>query len=260
LAKMIQEQRNKNEKANPIFVMEADFNDNKETFKNMGLNAAPMMVLIPPTNTKKQIPLNKFFKSIGPKYQYSLTNGRTAEDVLVWISKISDLSLKVPTKYDIPDLKYVLVIIIALLIMVYKYRSYIDKVRHSMFLYSMMSLGVYSFIIGGGMFTIIRQTPWFQVEKGHISYISNMSRYQYGIEGYFVGAANLLAGVGAFAYIKCQQVGNNENENKNKKFRLWNYIPTWAPFCCMVAGWYFLMFCYTLKNGHYNFGHVGMHG
>mmetsp|Transcript_69475 Transcript_69475/g.62322 ORF Transcript_69475/g.62322 Transcript_69475/m.62322 type:complete len:127 (-) Transcript_69475:215-595(-) len=126
-----------------------------------------------------------------------------------------------------------------------------------MFIYSIVCMVAYSFIIGGGMFSSIRNTPWLHKEGNKVGYISHMSRYQFGIETYVVGGLNFVAGIGAFIFIMAQRSDTMRN---NKYFKYFKYVPTFIPLGAVVAGWYGIMWCYNFKNGHYNMGHVGMTG
>ena len=63
------------------------------------------------------------------------------------------------------------------------YLGWVDIVRRSMLVYAIICFCSYGFFIGGGWFSIIRNTPWVHEERGQIQYVSNMSRYQYTLEG-----------------------------------------------------------------------------
>eukprot|EP01084_Bolivina_argentea_P022435 41691_1 len=273
LAQTIEEQRNKilrnnNDDGNifsdsdnmDVFILNADFSNNRNVFQKLGLSTAPTLVMVPPSKTKKEIPLNRFFKSIPTKYQYSLTSGRSAEDIGNWIVSTSKIKwLQFGSKLELPPMQYVIAVIIVAPIILYLGRKIIDKLRRAMIIYTIICTAAYSFVIGGGMFSSIRSTPWLHKEGGKIGYISHMSRYQFGIETYVVGGFNLLGGLAAFIFIMAQRSGQSQMKN-HKYFKYFKYVPTFIPLAAMVAGWYGIMWCYNFKNGHYNMGHVGMTG
>lgn len=162
-------------------------------------------------------------------------------------------------KFDLSkvNIKFVLPSMFLIPILIYYFRNSIDKLRKSMFLYGIIASLVYGFVIGGGMFPFIRGTPFNNLEGGKMvwpkSYISHMSRYQFGLEGYIIGIANLAAGISVFIYINVQRYGFGKNK--------WaKYIPAWIPIVVLFISWYLIMYAYNFKNGHYNFGHVGMTG
>merc|ERR1719471_2493607 len=65
LAGIVEEQRAKIADSRPndvdIFVVNADFANNRNVFQKLGLSTAPMVVLVPPSKSRKEIPLSKFF-------------------------------------------------------------------------------------------------------------------------------------------------------------------------------------------------------
>jgi len=128
-----------------------------------------------------------------------------------------------------------------------------------MWIYAIVCMAAWSFIIGGGMFSSIRNTPWLHKEGSKIGYISHQSRYQFGIETYVVGGLNLLAGVAAFVLIMVQRSDRAEMK-MSKWFKWFGFVPSFVPLIAVVVGWYGIMWCYNFKNGHYDFGHVGMKG
>ena len=269
LAKTIEEQREKIPTDNglysdtdnvDVFILNADFSNNRGTFQKLGLSTAPTLVMIPPSKSKKEIPLAKFFKSIPTKYQYSLTSGRSAEDIGNWIVSTSKIKwLEFGSKMELPKMQYIVAFIITVPVLLYFCRGVIDKVRKSMAIYSIVCMAAWAFIIGGGMFSSIRNTPWVHKEGNKIGYISHQSRYQFGIETYVIGGFNLLGGVAAFVFIMAQR--SDQSQMKNSKFFKWfKYMPSFIPLIAVVAGWYGIMWCYNFKNGHYNMGHVGMKG
>eukprot|EP01083_Nonionella_stella_P200722 734806_1 len=269
LAKIIEDQRRKinrdsalfqDNSNTDVFVFNADFVNNRNAFQKLGLSTAPTLVMVPPSKSKKEIPLGRFFKSIPTKYQYSLTTGRSAEDIGNWIANTAKVSwLQFGSKLELPPIHYIGGAIIIVPILLYVGRKLIDKLRKSMFLYAVVCMAAYSFIIGGGMFSSIRSTPWLHKEGNKVGYISHMSRYQFGIETYIIGALNLLAGLAAFIFIMAQRSDQPPMKN-HKYFKYFKYVPSFIPLTAIVGGWYGIMWCYNFKNGHYNMGHVGMKG
>lgn len=243
-----------------VFIMNADFANNRNVFQKLGLSTAPTLVLVPPTKSKKEIPLGKFFKSIPTKYQYSLTQGRSAEEIGNWIISTAKISwLQFGSKLELPPIQYIIAALVLVPIALYMMRNVIDKLRRHMAIYVGLSMMAYTFVIGGGMFSSIRNTPWLHKDGNKIGYISHMSRYQFGIETYIIGTLNLVGGLAAFAMI--MSFRGNQPEIRNHKFlKVFSYLTPIAPLVVMMVAWYGIMWCYNFKNGHYNFGHVGMTG
>ena len=221
-----------------VFILNADFSNNRNVFQKLGLSTAPTLVMVPPSKSKKEIPLSKFFKSIPTKYQYSLTSGRSAEEIGNWIINTAKINwLQFGSKLELPRIQYIVAIIIVVPILLFLGRKIIDKLRKTMFIYSIVCMMAYSFIIGGGMFSSIRSTPWLHKEGNKIGYISHMSRYQFGIETYIIGGFNFLAGISAFIFIMAQRSDTNSMKN-SKYFKYFKYVPTFIPLGAVVLGWY----------------------
>merc|ERR1712154_713589 len=102
---------------------------------------------------------------------------------------------------ELPKIEYIAAAVIAIPFLLYFCRRFIDIVRKSMVLYAFVCMAAWAFIIGGGMFSSIRNTPWLHKDGNKIGYISHMSRYQFGIETYIIGTLNLVGGLAAFAMI-----------------------------------------------------------
>jgi len=264
LAGIVEEQRAKIADSRPndvdIFVVNADFANNRNVFQKLGLSTAPMVVLVPPSKSRKEIPLSKFFKSISQKYQYSLTQGRSAQDVGEWMASAAKAEwIELGSTLELPEVHYVAGVVVVVPMVLYALRKAIDKLRRSMFLYAVISMAAYSFIIGGGMFSSIRNTPWLHKDGNRVGYISHQSRYQFGVETYIVGGFNFVGGMAAFVLIMAQRSGTPEIR-AHKYFKWFQYVPTVIPLMSIAAAWYGIMWCYNFKNGHYNMGHVGMTG
>jgi len=269
LGKMMEDQRSKISRSGElfsdsghtdVFMVNADFANNRNVFQKLGLSTAPTLVLVPPTKSKKEIPLSKFFKSIPTKYQYSLTQGRSAEEIGNWITSTAKISwLEFGSKLELPPIQYIVAAVVVIPAFLYSIRKVIDKLRRNMLIYAVASMVVYTFVIGGGMFSSIRNTPWLHKDGNKVGYISHMSRYQFGIETYIVGALNLMGGLAAFAMIMSFRANQPEIAN-HKMFRAFGLLPPLIPFGVMMVAWWGIMWCYNFKNGHYNFGHVGMTG
>ncbi|ETO27954.1 hypothetical protein RFI_09176 [Reticulomyxa filosa] len=185
LAKKIEEQRKpvteKDDSSN-VFVIELEFMNSRELFRKLGA------------------------KTIGPKYQYSLTQSREvcfqiffisiffffffiikklnqADDIGNWISRVSKVPLSFSRNFELPPLQYVVTGVISVPVGLW----FFHPLRKSMALYAMICLLVYGFVMAGGMFSIIREVPFKGEGSGFTSYISGGGRYQYAAEGYIIG-------------------------------------------------------------------------
>ena len=193
LAKIIEEQRNKihrNEDNDAslfegdmdVFIMNADFANNRGSFQKLGLSTAPTLVMVPPSKSKKEIPLTKFFKSIPVKYQYSLTSGRSAEDIGEWIKNTAKIDyLQFGSKLELPRIQYVVAVVIIVPLLLFSGRKIIDKLRRNMFIYSMVCMAAYSFIIGGEGKAYLESTLFAATHMFQALH-QNMSGYALSVE------------------------------------------------------------------------------
>lgn len=60
----------KMKKTLPIFIVEADIDDNRNHFNTMGLSSAPTIVLLPPSFSPRSTPLASFLSAVPAKYRY----------------------------------------------------------------------------------------------------------------------------------------------------------------------------------------------
>merc|ERR550534_3259872 len=90
----------------------------------------------------------------------------------------------------------------------------IDKIRRHMFLYAIVGILFYCFCIGGGMFCIIRNTPWSGGSRKNPEYIQKGGRNQYTVEAYLMGAANLVGGLGVFLYVLSNKFSTDRESKK----------------------------------------------
>jgi len=265
LAKMMADQRAKIDRPDTlfsggngqvdVFVVSADFQNNRNVFQKLGLSTAPTVVLVPPSKTK-----NQSVDSVPTEYRYSLTRGRSADDIGNWIVSTAKTEwLQFGSKMELPPMQYIVAALIVVPLGLWTTRSIIDKLRRSMVIYVVASMVAYTFIIGGGMFSKIRNTPWIHKDGNNVGYISHMSRYQFGVETYIVGGLNLCGGVAAFALIMAFRC-NQPEVREHRVFWMFKGLPAVVPLMVMMVSWYGIMWCYNFKNGHYNFGHVGMTG
>eukprot|EP00485_Elphidium_margaritaceum_P016520 CAMPEP_0202728066 /NCGR_PEP_ID=MMETSP1385-20130828/185440_1 /ASSEMBLY_ACC=CAM_ASM_000861 /TAXON_ID=933848 /ORGANISM="Elphidium margaritaceum" /LENGTH=370 /DNA_ID=CAMNT_0049394313 /DNA_START=1131 /DNA_END=2243 /DNA_ORIENTATION=+ len=271
LAKTVEEQRSKIDHsdaselwANPeqtdVFIINADFANNRNVFQRLGLSTAPSIVLVPPSKSRKEIPLARFFKSISNKFTYALSSGRSEQDIGNWIASTAKINwLQFGSQMELPKIQYIIGAILMLPALLYVGRKLIDRLRRSMWIYAVVCVAVYSFVIGGGMFSSIRNSPWLHKDGSKIGYIAHQSRYQFGVETYIIGGLNFMAGVAAFVFIMSQR-SDQPQIKSHKFFSLFRFIPTFLSLGGVLVGWYFIVWCYNFKNGHYNYGHVGMKG
>eukprot|EP00494_Astrolonche_serrata_P032540 UN32809 len=129
-----------------------------------------------------------------------------------------------------------------------------------MLVYTVVGTLVYCFCVGGGMFSYIRNTPWAGGSLRDPEYINPTSRNQHTVEGYLMGFANFVAGVGIFLYVNSNKAIVRRDNKQNSLEILATYFPTVVSILLFFGGWYTILNVYNIKSPHYRMGFVGMTG
>merc|ERR1719356_785599 len=122
---------------------------------------------------------------------------------------------------------FMLGIVVAIAILIASWK-FIDKVRQQMILYAAAGVIMYCFCVGGGMYSIIRNTPWHGGSKSNPEYINKSGRNQFTLEGYLMGIANFVGGLGIFLYVMSNKAGVSTGKEKNPPSSLFSWVPNLA--------------------------------
>lgn len=241
-----------------VFVVEVDYSSSSSIISELGLDRVPQVLFLPKTKSVRSVALSDLIDSVGKKNQYGLMTGYKTENFVEFINKVGNMNIdlaKAVSKMEVILFVVGIVVVIAIVIASWKF---IDKVRHSMIMYAVSGVIFYCFCIGGGMYSIIRNTPWNGGSKSNPEYINKSGRNQYTLEGYLMGAANFVGGLGVFLYVMSNRAATSKTkENGNKYF---GYVPSFLAAGLLVFGWYSILSVYNLKSPHYRMGFVGMTG
>jgi len=239
-----------------VFVVEVDYSSSSSIISELGLDRVPQVIYVPKTKSSRSVALNDLIDSVGKKNTYALMTGYKTQNFVEFINKVSgmDIDLTRPVS-TVEVVLFILMIVASVAILIVCWR-YIDKVRQQMILYAIAGVMFYCFCIGGGMYSIIRNTPWNGGSKSNPEYINKSSRNQFTFEGYLMGAANLVGGVGIFLYV----MSNRASTAKDPKNPYFGYVPSFFAAGLLVFGWYSILSVYNLKSPHYRMGFVGMTG
>merc|ERR1719361_2953341 len=128
------------------------------------------------------------------------------------------------------------VVVLAIVAIIFLW-GMIDKIRRHMILYAIVGVLFYCFCIGGGMYCIIRNTPWSGGTKKNPEWIQKGGRNQYTVEGYLMSAANLVGGVGVFLYVMANKASTNKDSKQDAKFQVFRYVPSLLAFGLLCFAW-----------------------
>jgi len=243
-----------------VFILEVDYTSSSSIISELGLDRVPQVVLVPKTKSSRSIALSDLLDSLGQKYSYSMMLGYKGEDFVNFINKAAKMELNLTRPVNSFEVCMFVFAIVAALAIIIASWSFIDKIRRHMFLYAIVGVLFYCFCIGGGMYCIIRNTPWSGGSKSKPEYIQKGGRNQYTVEGYLMGAANLVGGIGVFLYVMQNKASTNTDSRQDAALRLFKYVPSVVALGLIFFSWYSILNVYNTKSPHYKMGFVGMTG
>jgi len=247
---------------NQVFVVEVDYGSSGSIISELGVDRVPQVVLIPQTKGTRSVALSDLLDSLGEKYTYSMMMGYKVDDFISFINKAGKMELDLSRPVSSVEVgMFIGAVIFAIVAIIFLW-GMIDKIRRHMFLYAIIGVLFYCFCIGGGMFCIIRNTPWSGGTRKNPEYIQKGGRNQFTVEAYLMGGANLVGGVGVFLYVLSNKASTKREEEKrpNPISKFFNYFPSVIAIALMFMGWYSILNVYNTKSPHYKMGFVGMTG
>lgn len=251
----------KKDDQNPVFVVEVDYGSSGSIISELGVDRVPQVVLVPKTKGTRSVALSDLLDSLGQKYSYSMMMGYKVDDFIKFIEKAGKMELDLSRPVSSLEVgMFIGAVLFAIIAIIFLW-GMIDKIRRHMFLYAIVGVLFYCFCIGGGMFCIIRNTPWSGGSRKNPEYIQKGGRNQYTVEAYLMGGANLVGGIGVFLYVLSNKFSTNREEKKDSALnKFFNFFPGLAAIAFMFFGWYSILQVYNTKSPHYRMGFVGMTG
>jgi len=246
-----------------VFVIEIDYTAHQSIISELGLDRVPQVVFIPHTKSSRSVALADLFDSLGSKYSYSMMMGYKVQNFLDFVNKVGKLDLDTSRPVGSFEILLFCVVIVVAVIMIIASWSIIDMLRRRMILYALVGTAFYCFCVGGGMYSIIRNSAWSGGTKKKPEWFMKQGRNQYGIETYCVGLAQLIAGGAVFLFVMSNKFATREDKFKDTPTAVkwvFQYIPSVIPAAVIAAGWYVLISLYNTKSPSYSMGLVGMRG
>lgn len=256
LAKQLHAARRKS--GENVFVVEVDYSSSSRVISELGLDRVPQVLFVPKTKSVRSVALSDLIDSVGKKNTYALMTGYKTENFIEFINKVGNMEIDLTRPVSKTEVVLFIVAIVAVVAILIASWKFIDKVRQQMVLYALSGVLFYCFCIGGGMYSIIRNTPWNGGSKSNPEYIHKSGRNQFTLEGYLMGAANFVGGLGVFLYVMSNRAATGKNKDNGNMW--YGYVPSFMAAGLIVFGWYSILSVYNLKSPHYRMGFVGMTG
>lgn len=237
----------------PTFVVEMDFDykDVGQTFNDLGMTSAPLLLFVHPY-AKQNMPKSSTFVAKASnldKFDFN-SKGFTGEAVLRWInSRAGDLSASISRPFDwaafvenvgVPALSGV----VALAVL----GPLFWRFRKNTSIYLLASFAIYLFCVSGGMYNILKETPWAHFDdSGEMSYVHGGSGWQLTSESYICGGVQLAIGIVViFLSTKAVEVESPGSRQVMSVAALITAVYLWAKIRHLVS----------YKMGGYNDGWV----
>jgi oligosaccharyltransferase complex subunit gamma len=242
----------------PVFFVEADIARCRRVFEELNMQSAPTILIAPPKISTSNPRSNLFLSSIKSKYKFnSLSPTLQPEELNSQLLKITGVDVNI--ERPVPFMLLVLIASVGVLglFAVYKYFSLYLVLRKQSMLFFGLGLVAYLFCISGGMFNIIRNTPFAgEDHNGDVSYIHGGNRNQYGVEGYIMGSVEV--GCGLALVMLTLTAFYSADDKKRKWYNKTAMIFTWPLTLAAIFAffWSILLVIYTKKNGSYRYGFV----
>jgi len=241
--------------AESVFVIEIDYTASHAIISELGLDRVPQVLYVPKTKSSRSVALQDLIASLGQKYQHSMMTGYEMDNFVEFINKAGKLNIDLAQPVGKVEVIVFFAIIISTLVLVYMTWNIIDQIRRNMLLYAVVGVAFYCFCIGGGMYSRIRNTPYMGGTSKSPEYIQRQSRSQYTVEGYLMGIANFIGGIGVFLYVLANKISTGRIQA-----RIIKYLPSFIGAGLFFFSWYSILSVYNIKAPHYRMGFVGMTG
>jgi len=252
-------------KDQPTFVLEVDISRNQEIFNEMALTIAPVFLMIPPTPSDRKPKVKTLYKKLPDKYRLSMHSNIGVDDLKKFIERHGKQEINLIEELDISALFGWIIILGGISAFLYYKGDKLHHMREYKLPYFGVSIIAYIWLMGGGMYNIIRGTPFSGNGGGLMAFIHPSNGNQYGAGGLIVGGLNF--GVGAMIILMNTwalrtpspdaPTKRKRNEFKTPLQRLKELKPN--PGLCLAGAtvlWYNLVMIYSIKNPSYRLGFV----
>lgn len=240
LAQQLNVARKKGEE-NSVFVVEVDYSSSSSIISELGLDRVPQVVLVPKTKGTRSVSLSDLLPSLGQKYTYSMMMGYKVDDFVKFINTAGKMELDLSRPVSSFEVALFIGAVVGAIVLIIFLWGMIDKIRRHMFLYAIVGVLFYCFCIGGGMYCIIRNTPWSGGSKKNPEYIQKGGRNQYTVEAYLMGGANLVGGLGVFLYVLSNKASTVIDVKKKEHLKFFSWFPSIGAIAMLVFGWYSIL-------------------
>eukprot|EP00474_Spongospora_subterranea_P009632 CRZ10090.1 hypothetical protein [Spongospora subterranea] len=234
----------------PTFVVEMDFShgDSEALFAMLGLSNVPLLAFIKADDFTTTQP-NSFLNDIPKSHKFDFnTHGFAAEAIVKWINGVSGLDATLARPIDWSALfSNILLPAIIGSIPLYFIGPVIWAKRGNTKIYLVLSLGIYLFCVSGGMYNILKDTPWAHHDHNGVSYLHGDSGWQLGAESYICGSVQVLFG------LLITILGTTAVQIDSKSTR--NLMSGGALLLCFYL-WFKIRWLVSYKMGGYNNGWV----
>jgi len=249
----------------PTFVMEVDVQYNQEIFNEISLSHAPVFLMIPPTTSNKKPKIKTLYKKLPDKFRLNAHNNIGIDDLTKFLARHTKQEVELVEIIDTNVLLgYFVFFCIGATGLYYK-GDKVYKLREYTLPYFVVSIAMFIWLMGGGMYNIIRGTSFSGNGNGLSAFFHPSNGTQYAAGGFIVGCLHFGVG-GMIILLNTWALRNPQNDvPKRKSYRelktplqvLKELKP--SPGLCLVGAtvlWYNLVMVYTMKNPSYRLGFV----
>eukprot|EP00466_Bigelowiella_natans_P002822 jgi/Bigna1/130476/aug1.11_g5184 len=251
--------------AQPTFVMEVDVQHNQEIFNAVSLSHAPVFLMVPPTTSSKAPKVKTLYKKLPDKFRLNAHNNIGIEDLRKFLSRHTKQEVELVEEIDY-NVLFGWVILLGMIVAgIYYSGDKLFKLREFKLPYFGMAIVAYIWLMGGGMYNIIRGTAFSGNGNGLSAFFHPSNGTQYGAGGLIVGMLHF--GVGAMVILMNTWAlkAHQPEGSKRKSYReprtpmqmIRELKP--SPGLCLAGAvflWYNLVMIYTMKNPSYRLGFV----
>lgn len=270
----------------PVFFLNVDVQRNSDIFKELKLQHAPVILLLPPTLSDKQRKVSSLLNSVPSKYKFNTLTGKfSPQDFEQFIKRhtgINDINVVVENvQPGFTDIIIPLLSLIGVSIAVFYNWNKLISLQQNKNIRSVSLVCCwlfYMYCVSGGMYNSIRGTLWaeYDSQTQTTRYINRDVRDQHASEGYIMGVCIITAALmNVLMDNKAIDTAAVDKLNTNKQNILsssssipinkW-YTPILqlvdVVFKPIVSGgvgllaWYCVLAVYSIKNYGYNMGYV----
>lgn len=245
----------------PTFIAEIDIQRNGDIFQALALNHAPKFIMVPPTASKRTPKIKTLYKKLPDKYKMNVNNAVSEDDLKKFVVRHTGKDFELVEIIDYNGLAASAIMLGMVIAGLYYHGHKIAMLREYKLPYFTGAMVAFVWLMGGGMYNIIRNTQFSGQGSGLSALFHPGTGSQYiaggliaGVLNFGVGAAIILMNTWA---LKPYQKPKNAREPRTLVERIKALKP--SPSLCLVGAvilWFNLVMVYTMKNPSYRLGFV----